>query len=77
MLISVVYLYSDNNNIKIEIMTTTQKAFNQIQLRIKEVNQSVYYGLDYWQIKDIKKALQIKLEEISIELTAERYANNY
>lgn len=46
-------------------MTTTQKAFNQIQLRIKEVNQASYYGLDYWTIKDIKKALQIKLEEIS------------
>ena len=58
-------------------MTTTQKAFNQIQLRIKEVNQSGYCGLDYWKIKDIKKALQIKLEEIAIELTAERYANNY
>jgi len=58
-------------------MTTTQKAFNQIELIIKEVNQSGYYDLDYWQIKDIKKALQIKLEEISLELTAERYANNY
>lgn len=58
-------------------MTTTQKAFDQIQLRIKEVNQSVYYSLNYWKIKDIKKALQMKLEEISIELTAERYANNY
>ena len=58
-------------------MTTTQRAFNQIQLRIKEVNQASYYDLDYWQIKDIKKALQIKLEEIALELTAERYANNY
>jgi len=77
MLITVVYLYSDNNNIKTNTMTTTQKAFNQIKLRIKEVNQSAYYDLDYWQIKDIKKALEIKLEEIALELTAERHANNY
>ncbi len=68
-------MYSTNK--QIEIMTTTQKAFNQIQLRIKEVNQASYYDLDYWTIKNIEKALQIKLEEIASELTAERYANNY
>ena len=58
-------------------MTTTQKAFNQIELRIKEVNEAAYYGLDYWEVKTIKEALDIKLQEIALELTAERYANEY
>ena len=58
-------------------MSTTQKAFNQISLRIEEVKQAGYLGLDYWKVKEVKEALQAKLEEIAIELTAERYANNY
>ena len=58
-------------------MTTTQKAFNSIELRIKEVNEAGYYGLDYWEVKKIKEALESKLQEIALELTAERYANEY
>lgn len=59
-------------------MTTTQKAFNQVQLRITELRQlGVTNGISFYQIKDAIVALEEKLKSISLELTAERYENNY
>jgi hypothetical protein len=60
-------------------MTTTQKAFNQIQTRINELTElrQYTYGYAHGDLLRTIKALEEKLYEISIELTAERYANEY
>ena len=61
-------------------MSLTQKAFNQIQLRIselKEAQKTIQKGMHYWTIKDTIKVLEIKLSEISQELTAERHSTQY
>jgi hypothetical protein len=60
-------------------MTTTQKAFNQIQTRINELTELRPYTFGYAHGDLLKtiKVLEEKLAEIAMELTAERYANEY
>ena len=61
-------------------MKTTQKAFNQIQLRITELKnaqKTTEKGMDYWIIKDTIKVLENKLSEIAMILTVERHEYNY
>lgn len=60
-------------------LTLTQKAYNQVAKRIEEVKQLEInaYGKNYFMVKNTRKALEAKLMEISRELTAERYAENY
>lgn len=60
-------------------MTLTQKAYNQIAKRIEELRyceQYVGYGNPVLA-KNTRKVLEIKLMELSRELTAERHAENY
>ena len=57
-----------------------QKAFNHIEKRItelKDAQKTTEKGMDYWTIKDAIKALEIKLAEIAMELTAERHETQY
>jgi hypothetical protein len=60
-------------------MTTTQKAFNQIQTRINELTELRPYTFGYAHGDLLKtiKVLEEKLAKIAMELTAERYANEY
>lgn len=60
-------------------MTNTQKAFNQIQTRINELTELRPYtfGYAHGDLLRTIKALEDKLSEIAIELTAERYAKEY
>lgn len=62
-------------------MTTTQKAFNNIQNRINELTEMVPFSFNYGyypsDIKNLIATLEVKLSEIAMELTAERYESNY
>jgi len=60
-------------------LTLTQKAYNQVAKRIEEVKRLEIntYGKNYYMVKNTRKVLEAKLMEISRELTAERYAENY
>jgi len=60
-------------------MTLTQKAYNQIAKRIEELRHCEKFAIcgNLILIKNTRKVLEIKLMEISKELTAERYAENY
>ena len=61
-------------------MTTTQKAFNNIQTRIEElkhIEKFVTKGFRYWEVKETIQVLENKLLEIAMQLTAERYATKY
>jgi len=68
------------NKIKqIEIMTTTQKAFNNIQTRINELTllRPYTFGFAHGELLNLIKVMENKLYKISTELTLERYENNY
>ena len=60
-------------------MTTTQKAFNNISLRIEELTalRPFTFGFAHSDLLINIQVLRSKLSEISLELTAERYAENY
>ena len=60
-------------------MTTTQKAFNNIQTRIEELTAERPYtfGFAHGDLLNTIKVLENKLAEIATELTAERYATQY
>jgi hypothetical protein len=62
-------------------MTTTQKAFNNIENRINELTAMVPYSFNFGyypsDIKNIIASLEVKLAEIAMELTAERHEANY
>jgi hypothetical protein len=60
-------------------MTTTQKAFNNIQTRIEELTtlRPYTFGLAHGDLLSTIKVLETKLAEIAMELTAERYATQY
>ena len=60
-------------------MTTTQKAFNNIQTRIEELTalRSYTFGFAHGDLLNKIKVLETKLAEIAMELTAERYATQY
>lgn len=68
-----------NNTQKISTMTTTQKAFNQIELRIQELTalRPYTYGYAHTDLLQTIKVLESKLTEIAMELVAERYSSNY
>jgi len=60
-------------------MTTTQKAFNNIQARIEELTalRPYTFGFAHGDLLSTIKVLETKLAEIAIELTVERYATQY
>jgi hypothetical protein len=61
-------------------MTQLQKQFNEIQNLIdeKKINLNIVDGeISKLFIKTSIKNLENKLAEIAMELTAERYANEY
>jgi hypothetical protein len=60
-------------------MTTTQKAFNNIQARINELTALRPYtvGFEHGDLLRGIKILEEKLAEIAMELTAERYETEY
>jgi hypothetical protein len=60
-------------------MTTTQKAFNNVQTRINELTdlRPFTFGFEHGDLLATIKALETKLAEIAMELTAERYATEY
>lgn len=60
-------------------MTLTQKAYNNIAKNIEELRfceQYIGYGNPIL-VKKTRKVLELKLMELSRELTAERHAENY
>jgi hypothetical protein len=60
-------------------MTTTRKAFNNIQTRIQELTalRPTTFGFTHGDLLMTIQILENKLSEIAMELTAERYANEY
>lgn len=60
-------------------MTTNQKAFNNIKTRIEELTQlrPHTFGFAHGDLLNTIKLLEIKLSEISMELTSERHATEY
>lgn len=60
-------------------MTTTQKAFNNIQTRIEELTalRPWTFGFAHRDLLETISILENKLSEIANELTAERYATDY
>jgi hypothetical protein len=63
---------------KLMIMTTLQKEFNEVQKEIEIMKSIESFGEIGKMFKQTRiKNLEYKLSEIAMELTAERYANEY
>jgi hypothetical protein len=65
--------------ITMENFIITQKAFNNISKRIEELTalRPYTFGYAHGDLINTIKALETKLDEISMELTTERYATQY
>jgi hypothetical protein len=61
-------------------MTTTQKEFKNIEARIEELKNQILIAKGNLMLVFLNKELknkENKLSEIAMQLTAERYANEY
>jgi hypothetical protein len=67
-----------NHTKKHTVMTTLQKQFNEVQKEIEIMQSIESFGEIGKMFKETRiKNLEYKLSEIAMELTAERYANEY